>query len=130
MEKLGTQVGELEFLLERPVVDGQPAFFQGLQHGMIELFDIDRLGQVIVGSSAQTVQRSVQIGIAGDHQDAEIRIPVDQLRQNVTAAPTGQADIEYHQSDGLLRQDKIEFIDIVGGRGGHVFVVQEGLQQQ
>ncbi|EKD39739.1 MAG: hypothetical protein ACD_75C00306G0001, partial [uncultured bacterium] len=94
MEKPHSGVGLFQFLLKLAATDGQAPLFQGVLNGMGELGNIYRFGQVIVGTVSQTVERHLDIGCTGDHNNAEIGMSGDDFLQYFVAVTVGQADVQ------------------------------------
>ena len=118
VQKAHPCVGLFQFLLKNVAVDGQAPFFQGAVDGVQELFDVHRFGEVVVGSQAQAVERHLDIGGAGDHDDAEIGIAWGDILEDLVTVAVGQLDIEEDQGNPAGVEVLVEFPGTAGPHHG------------
>jgi hypothetical protein len=60
-----------------------------------QLLDVDRLGDEVVGAGAQGLHRDVHAAVAGDHDDRQLGVDLEQLLREVDAAVLAEPDVDH-----------------------------------
>ena len=91
-----------QLLLEVAVLGGQATALQALADGEPDLFVLERLGQVVEGALPHRLDRALDGGVGGDHDDDLVRVALADAAHDLPAVHVRQHQVEQHQVDLLL----------------------------
>ena len=82
----------------------QPAIFQRLVHHNFEPHAVDRLLDQVVGAQLHRLDRRLDRGIPGHHDDRHRQLALADLADQLQPADPGQAKVGQHQRAGVFHQ--------------------------
>ena len=104
-------------LAHEPAVDGlEPAIRDAALHDLLHVVEIEGLGDVVVGSFAQRVDRRGSGGVAGHDDDCHLRVFALGKAHDLEAGETGQIDVGEHQVGLDLGDEPDRFLTAQGHR--------------
>src|SRR5437879_1004979 len=85
-----------------------PALVQGVARQERDLFEGERLFDVVVGAQLDRLDRRFDGPVAGHHDDQQARVGLHRALERLDAVEIGHPDVEEHQVRGGISLDELE----------------------
>ena len=97
--QLGGPRGDLflEPLIELAILEQHLAALQGAMHGAAQIGELDRLGEVVHRTALHAERGAGGVVDGGQHEDRQLRLDFDRLRNEIDAARPGHANVGQHE---------------------------------